>query len=497
MKANLLILFVDGQSRQAIGAYGNSLAATPHIDALAEGSIVFDRAYVTQPVGTASMSSLLSGLFPHSSGCTENNLPLEPGTLALPELVDSDEYSSGYIGKWHLGDEVFRQHGFGEWTSVDDSRIDYYSANRDKRERSSFHHYLRSVGFEPDDDHESGPRFSPQFVSKLPEERSATTFVADSAIKFLDTHRAAPFILCVDFPRYDTSIGSGDRIDIELSDVLLPSNHFDDLASSSLKSRLLAHAYRRRGSNGIGLETAEGWRGLIRANWERANGIDTAVADILASLRRSGVEDRTIVLLASDHGEMAGSHRLAGACVMYEEAVCVPSMIKLPDIFSERLDVSSRRYSAPMSQIDLIPTLLDLLDRPIPGHLEGSSLVANLSSPELTRAEPTSEVIVEWNGLNSGFGDILGDTLILPEWRELADDFTIRAALDDPIRTLITQDGWKYSWSHRGEDQLFHLQTDPGEMNNLVNDGHSGRVASFRRRIESWQRDKLDPVVYG
>lgn len=324
-----------------------------------------------------------------------------------------------------------------------------------------------------------------------------TTFVADSAIRFIETHRAAPFVLCVDFPRYDASTGNADKFDIELSDVPLPSNHFDDLASSSLKSRLIAHAYKRRGSNGIDLETAGGWRELIRANWERARRIDRAVADILASLRRSGAEDRTIVLLTSDRGEMAGSHRLAGACVMYEEAVCVPSMIGLPDILSKRLDVSSRRYSSPVSQIDLIPTLLDLLDRPIPDHLEGSSLVANFISSELTPPEPTGEVIVEWNGLNSGFGDILGDTLILPEWRELADDFTIRAALDDPVRTLITQDGWKYSWSHRGEDQLFHLHTDPGEMINLVNDGHSERVASFRDRIESWQGEKLDPVVYG
>jgi len=106
---NLLYVFTDEQAAATMAAYGNHAIDTPNLDRLASQSVVFDHAYVTQSVCTPSRSTLMTGLYPHSNGCTENNkrLPLE--VPCLPELGDFSDYATAYHGKWHLGDEIFQQ----------------------------------------------------------------------------------------------------------------------------------------------------------------------------------------------------------------------------------------------------------------------------------------------------------------------------------------------------------------------------------------------------
>ena len=129
---NLLFLFTDEQGAATMAAYGNRAIRMPNLDALAGQSVVFEKAYVTQPVCTPSRSSLMTGLWPHTNGCTENNVPLRPETPCLPELVTRGGYISAHHGKWHLGDEIFAQHGFDEWRSIEDGYRPHYGAGRDR-----------------------------------------------------------------------------------------------------------------------------------------------------------------------------------------------------------------------------------------------------------------------------------------------------------------------------------------------------------------------------
>ena len=84
---NLLFIYTDEQAFNTLEAYGNSEISMPNLNRLAERSVVFDQAYVTQPVCTPSRSTLLTGLYPHTNGCTANNVPLRPETLCLPEML--------------------------------------------------------------------------------------------------------------------------------------------------------------------------------------------------------------------------------------------------------------------------------------------------------------------------------------------------------------------------------------------------------------------------
>ena len=496
MTPNILFICADEQAVSTIGAYGNPIVRTPNIDLLASKSILFEHAYTTQPVCTSARSSLQTGKYPHATGCTENNLPLDSSILTFPEIAGSEDgHTYGYIGKWHLGDEIQCRRGFDDWISIEDSYADNYGSSHDKKGRSSYHRFLVENGYSPDRvTPDGGGKFSRSFAAELPEPMTKARFVADRAIEFLERHAHDPFVLFVNFFEPHMPFYGPRNSEYSQTEIPLPASFDDDLSDKPQKIRLFEQAYRRNGQDGIDLSDRRGWSELIRRYWGLVSLVDSEVGRILNAAARLGSADRTIVVFTSDHGDMMGAHRLVGKCVMFEEAIRVPLLISVPPNIVSRYDLELKRYRFPVSQIDLLPTLLELLGSESNGELQGESLIRNVRRlPD--RSPENREVFVEWNGLNSGFGDVVGDTNILPEWRELADDLSIKAALDDPVRTIVTNSGMKYTWSHRGEDTLFDLNSDPFEMHNLA--GSTDSESMFRSRIEEWQSVTLDPVVFG
>ena len=77
----------------------------PNLNKLASESVIFERTYVTHPVCTPSRSSLMTGTWPHTNGCTRNSVPLDRRFRVFPELIEDRDYRAAYIGKWHLGEE--------------------------------------------------------------------------------------------------------------------------------------------------------------------------------------------------------------------------------------------------------------------------------------------------------------------------------------------------------------------------------------------------------
>ena len=114
---NVLVIITDQQRFDSLRCYGNDWVQTPNLDALADTSFVFENAYVTQPVCTPARSSLLTGLYPHTTGQVRNAIPMRDDTSTIAELAPSD-YHCAYFGKWHLGNDTSAQHGFAEWVPV-------------------------------------------------------------------------------------------------------------------------------------------------------------------------------------------------------------------------------------------------------------------------------------------------------------------------------------------------------------------------------------------
>jgi len=474
----LLFLFTDEQRADTIGAYGNSAISMPNLDKLAGESMLFEKSYVSQPVCTPSRSTLMTGLWPHQNGCLENNVPLRPETKCISEMLEPGRYRTAYHGKWHLGDEIFSQHGFEEWRAIDDGYYPHYSEGRDKGERSGYHHFLLSHGIKP----ENGERFARREVSRLPEELSKPAYLAEEASRFIRENKDGPFALFVNFFEPHMPFTGPRDGQYPHEKVTLPENHDSPPGEEQpLKTRLFRQGYEQTKN----LKREEAWRQLIARYWGLCSQVDAHAGRILDVVRQCGLWEDTIIVYTSDHGDMMGSHRLVAKCVMYEEAVRVPLIVRVPGM------ASGERYPHPVSQIDLVPSLLDLMGERIPADLPGKSLRGILEGER----EPRGDVIVEWNGGNNGFGDRMGD-VSLPDWMSaLGSREEIVAAMRDPVRTVISPDGWKLNLSPLGEHELYNLNDDPGERRNLAGDaGSLEKMRELAAKISEWQGKVGDEV---
>ena len=475
-KRNLLFIYTDEQAAQMLAAYGNRMIQMPNLNRLAERGTVFEQAYVSQPVCTPSRSTLLTGLWPHQSGVMENNIPLAPEIPCLPEMLDRRDYVTAHYGKWHLGDEIFAQHGFEEWRSIEDGYARYYRDPDRQDEVSDYHRWLVDRGVTPS----NGKRFGRGEAARFPEFLGKPAFLANEACDFLRRNREPPFILYVNFlephmPYFGPRDGQYDP-----DQVPLPAN-FHDLPGTDqpLKLRVFRQAYFERGHSGFELKTEDDWRQMIARYWGLCSLVDTHVGRILSTLEELGLDENTIVVFTSDHGDMMGSHGLLAKCVMCEESVRVPWIVRLPG------QNEGRQVSGPVSQIDMVPTLLELLGTDIPDCLPGRSRAAWLREDGPTRLE--EDVFIEWNGPNTGIvGESAGNFVVPVSLRGEVTRAQLNDSIMDPVRSIVTADGWKFNRSGRGDHELFNLRNDPGETRNLAAESvHMERMRELSARIDA------------
>jgi arylsulfatase len=478
---NLLFIITDQQRADTMAVFGNNKIRVPNLNNLARESVVFRNTYVSQPVCTPSRSTILTGLYPHTNGCTANNVPLSPRIVCLPEMISDGRYKTAYFGKWHLGDEIFPQHGFQEWAAIDDSYIKYYGDSRNKKERSAYHNWLIQKGYEPDQKNET---FSREFVTTLPYEHSKPKFLAAKAIDFLTRNKDNPFILYLGiFEPHSPFNGPFDSM-YSHSDIELPLNFGDLLEDNEpLRNRLLRQDFITNGTKGYQLQTEIQWREMISNYWGLISQVDRSVGEILTKLESLGLKKDTIVVFTSDHGDMMGSHQLALKSVMYQEAVRVPFIIRYPRLFN-----SQRIFENPVSHIDLVPTLISLLnvESATGNALQGHSLLPFIENSRIQQ----DHVFIEWN-----------PNLLRPISKRLPLSIPSVSAeerdrlADQHIRTVVSPDGWKLCLSDRDLNQLYHLKTDPGETTNLYyNQNYMRIINNLKEKIFAWQDRTADNV---
>jgi arylsulfatase A-like enzyme len=475
-RPNLLFLFTDEQRLDTLRCYGNSRIEMPYLNRLAGESVVFEDPYCAQPVCTPSRGTLMTGLMPHAHGAVNNNIPLNAGAKCLPELLHDDlrrQYTVGYHGKWHLGDELFLQHGHDQWLSIEDIYHPHFSEGRDRDARSDYQHFLLEQGFTLG----SRREFTRGFAAQLPEPYSKPWFLANHASRFIRENRDRPWMLTVNFlephmPFHGPRDGQYDPADVPLPD------NFDAPPGADQPDvcRRKYERFRDRGFGGFPLKTEDDWRAMIARYWGLCSLVDTHVGTILETLRRTGQDRDTIVVFTSDHGDQMGSHQMLTKGVMYRESTQVPLLLRLP---GQR---RGGRVSGPVSQIDLVPTLLDLMGVEPADHLHGRSLAglcrdAEESADPVPAADRASDCVIEWNPHpDADAGD--QDNLAAPA-----------------VRTLVTADQWRFSHSAAGEHELYDLADDPGERRNLARDpAQADRLRSLTEQLRDWQRRVDDPL---
>jgi len=293
----------------------------------------------------------------------------------------------------------------------------------------------------------------------------------------MEAHKDNPFILYINFLEpHMPFFGPLDSL-YSPDEVILPGS-FDDVASDDdpLSHRLKWEGIKRQYGN-----TEEEFRELIARYWGLVTQVDMSVGAILDKLESLGLAENTIVIYTSDHGDMMGAHRMVTKGVMYEESVRIPFLLKDP-----RMNLSQRIIRERVSQVDIVPTLLDLMGHEIPDYLEGKSLVPSMNADEF----PAEDIFIEWNS------DM---DYRVRDWadRDITMADSLQWAGNPSIRTVISREGWKLSLSNRDKSQLFDLNKDPLEINNLFyQEEYEHIIKELAEKIAKWQNVTNDTLHF-
>lgn len=320
-KPNVLYIMTDQQRTDTLGCYGNAKAVTPSLDGLAARGTLFTSCYATQPVCTPCRSSMATGLFPNQTGCVENNIHLSPSLFAWPRALRDAGYATGYIGKWHLGDDPVpayfdRWQGFhtggGHWLEEEfvfqkpgESKADF-QARKASGDRSTAADSQYAGAYRPD-------------------------METDHAVAFIRDHGDRPFALWLSYyPPHGPKT-------VPEEDIPLHAGTYDN------EEQDIYHAMVHR--------------------------LDKNIGRVLSTLDELGLRNDTIVVFASDHGENY-PHRWNDheKRLCYDQSANVPFIISWPGRIPE-----GQRIDRVFSFADFVPTLLDYTEIDGPGNLPGMS----------------------------------------------------------------------------------------------------------------------------
>ena len=287
-------------------------------------------------------------------------------------------------------------------------------------------------------------------------------FLADEAAKFLHERRdGQPFVLSVNsLEPHPPSYGP-------LNELHRPGEVLTDPAFAipvgADASKLHRYNYERlykKGYKNHPIGTRDDFRRLRANYYGLVSMVDGAYGRVLRALEESGQAENTIVVYCSDHGDMMGDHGLMQKGVFYEGATHIPLMIHVPWISREQVMMDQ-----PVSLVDLVPTLLELLNGGVPAGLDGKSRVYGLRDPSSWKPE---DIFIEWHE---------------------AGDHTMDG------RSIKTADNWKLNLFHGDVPELYDLNTDPGELHNLGRDtAYKDRVHQLTDRILAWQKQHGDTM---
>ncbi|MCB9383105.1 MAG: sulfatase [Bryobacterales bacterium] len=342
-RPNVLFVFSDQQQARTVSAYGPTPVRTPNIDRIAAQGCRFDNAISIYPVCSPFRGMLMSGLYPMRNGVVGNDTPLSDGLPTLGKLFRQAGYHTGYIGKWHLESTRTgfvphsRRQGFDDFWAVHSCNHDHFDSPyyMEDPERELTH-----PGYEPD---------------------SQTKLAIDFARK--SVQGGAPFCLAVSFgpPHnpYKAPAGNEARFQPE-DDIPLPPNVQEHAIVDELlrtDTRPLTPAFRRQRERARARLTDDARirREILRGYYGACEALDACVGRLLASLAELGVADDTIVVYTSDHGDMAGAHRMSLKQLPFEESIRVPFVIRYP----RRITAGGVTQTL-LSPVDILPTLLSL-----------------------------------------------------------------------------------------------------------------------------------------
>ena len=414
-RPNIVWYCTDQQRWDTISSWGNPHIRTPNLDRLAARGVSFRRCYTQSPICTPSRASMLTGRYPATHHAHRNGQTRFPAgeVLVTKRLADAG-YDCGLVGKLHLS-------GVSEGeTRTEDGYSTFQWSHMPRSEKPAINAYadwLRDAkGIDPHDLYRDHPSFCGPGV---PAELHQTTWCTTQAIAFIRAPRGdRPWLLSVNpfapHPPFDPPPEYLARID-PLS-LPFPITSPGDDAHQKLFRDI---ALQRRDVIDVfgpppdrnGARPVDAWTGKVTsppqdsfdaryvkaAYYAMIEHVDAEFGRLLDALEESGEMANTIIIFTSDHGELLGDHGLIlKGCRFYEGLTHVPLIVAWPDGFASGL-----ASTALVELVDLAPTLLEACGLPVPGAIQGLSLVPIASGRQ--RADRHKDFVVsEYNDAISG-----------------------------------------------------------------------------------------------
>lgn len=349
-KKNLLFVFADQWRRDAMGFAGKDPVKTPNMDAFASQSVYCTDAISTFPLCSPHRASLLTGKHPLSTGVFTNcktglHMGLKEEEICIGDILKSNGYHTGYIGKWHL-DEPEQNSSPNPESGA--SHWDAYTPPGPKRHGFDFWYSYGAW-----DQH-----LTPHYWMDSPCQIKADTWSpeheTDIAIDYMKKHNGnGPFALFVSWnpPHSPYDMVPQKYLDLyETEEIPLKANV--DLTN------IHHHTYEPAGY------TKEELLQVTKEYFAAVSGLDDQFGRLIRTLKELGIYDDTLIILSADHGDMMGSHGLMAKHVWYEESVGIPLVIGGAGL---KPSICRTLIGSP----DFMPTVLGLLDLPVPSSVEG------------------------------------------------------------------------------------------------------------------------------
>lgn len=455
-RPNIVFLMTDDQRWDTLGCYGRTDVITPHIDQLAKQGVTFDNAYYAVAICMPSRTTMFTGRYfaDHQVGFTypyNRTLPAEEFAESYPAKMKEAGYRTGFVGKFGIrlentpktAAQYFDFFAFRRliWPKGDTELRNIFRGDRPKTER--------------------------------------TLKKGDAMIRFLETQpKGQPFCLSISF---DAVKNDQDR-DMHIPHVALfkdkkmwvPENWVG--GKNMELPKVLDHC---RGTylHVARTSTPEQYQATTRRFAVQGYTVDQQVGRLMAKLKEMDVLDNTIVIYTSDNGRFHGSHGLFDKALLYDESVKEPLIIF--DGRSAAKSQQGRRVNAMVSSVDVAPTILSL---------------AGLEVPEIMKGLDLSRILNGTQDMSQWRDAVLMENLFLQELHKATTKKNPDIpALNDKImaenrsyRTRgVRTERFKYFKYYEHDpviEELYDLETDPSEMNNLISNPEYAEVLSDLRK---------------
>ena len=450
-RPNILFIMSDQLIAALTGAYGHPVVQTPHLNRLAAEGVRFDSAYTPFPLCAPGRACITSGRHASEIGAWDNGALLAADVPSYAHYLSNAGYDTVLSGKMHFvgPDQV---HGFHRRLTTDIYPPDFSWVKEEwiRIKETKGEDYEEVMGNRPtyNAGGYTGQAVRVNFWHNALSYDEETHF---RAVEYLRAQRGdTPFLLCASFhhphePFHPPQAYWDRYADAEIAIPEFP-DHLDETYSAMDRWLNAYHGTRR-----FNLRDPESLRRLRRAYYGLVTYLDDKVGGLLATLEETGLLDNTVVVFTSDHGDMLCEKEMVQKRCFYEWSCRIPLIVRFPDQWQAGTTVET-----PTSLLDLLPTFCELAGAEASLPHDGTSLLPIIEGQQ-------------------------ADRHIFAQAHE---------AVGAPC-IMIREGRFKYNYIHGHPPQLFDLESDPGEWNNLAG---AAEHAATETRLRELILDRFDPA---